>query len=232
MKKNVLFLIILFFVGESIYAQVSKDKALGEFSKLVVIGRYDTDVKQSDRFHVRYVYEDEEVEEDKIEFSYSDEELTIRYKGGAFNDYDLKFVVEVPSLDYIEAKHGATIRVSENFDFNNKPLELQSKSGGKIRCSVAETPYLIAGVNKGGSVRVTGKAVKAKYEISAGGTIGAVGLEAKIVDAKVSMGGEIMCYASELLNAKVTSGGTISYKGDAKVKEKVRLGGDIRILRK
>lgn len=213
-----------------LFGQTKEEQQLAEFSKLSVVGRYAVEVIQGDRFHAELIY-GADVEKDKLEFKFKGTELTVKYSGGALNDIDLHINITVPQLTYIEAKHGAEVRVNQNFNFNSQPLGLQSISGGKIRCHIEDTPLVEASVNQGGSISLTGSAAIANYSVTTGGTIGAVRMDAKEVKAQVSMGGEIICHATETLDAKVTSGGSIDYKGDAKVTQKVRLGGSINQLK-
>ena len=56
-------------------------------------------------------------------------------------------------------------------------------------------------------------------------------LVAKKVDAQINLGGEIICYAEEILKASVSGGGTISYTGPAEVTESIKLGGTIEKMK-
>lgn len=227
MKNSILTVIISLFTGLA-FSQETINKPLSEFSEIAIVGRYTAEIFQGDEFKVTYTLGNKEVENEKLEFSFKNDRLTIQYSGGALNDIDLHLKITVPQLTYIEAKHGVQIRVSKNFEFTKKGIEFQSYSGGKILATCNKSNWVKASVNQGGSIRIKGKTLSAEYSVKTGGTIGAANLKANKVDASVTMGGEIICHAEELINAKVTSGGTINYKGDPKkVNEKTRLGGTI-----
>lgn len=228
MKNSILTAILALFSMFS-FCQETISKSLSEFSEIAIVGRYTTQIFQGEEYKVSYeLKKGGEVDNDKLEFSFKDKRLTIKYSGGALNDIDLHLKITVPQLTYIEAKHGTQIRVSKTFEFKQDGVEFQSYSGGKILATCNKAAWVKASVNQGGSIRIKGETISAKYSIKTGGTIGAANLKANKVEADVTMGGEISCQAIELLDAKVTSGGTISYKGEPKkVKEKTRLGGTI-----
>lgn len=227
MIKNSLLILTFLFSLLSI-GQETLNKSLSEFTEIAIVGRYTAEIFQGNEYKVTYTLGDEEVENEKLEFSFKNDRLTIKYSGGALNDIDLHLKITVPQLTYIEAKHGVQIRVSDHFKFNKDGIEFQSYSGGKILATSNEASWIKASVNQGGSIRIKGETILAEFSVKTGGTIGAANLKANKVDANVTMGGEIICYPIELLEAKVTSGGTISYKGDPeKIKEKTRLGGTI-----
>ena len=227
MKNSILTTILTLFITLS-FSQETITKSLSEFSEIAIIGRYTAEIFQGDEYSISYDLSGEEVDSDKLEFSFKNDQLTIKYSGGALNDIDLHLKITVPQLTYIEAKHGVQIRVSKNFEFQSDGIEFQSYSGGKILATCNKASWVKASVNQGGSIRLKGETILAEFSVKTGGTIGAANLKANKVNASVTMGGEIICYPIELLEAKVTSGGTISYKGEPeKIKEKTRLGGTI-----
>ena len=226
--KNSIFTATLVLLSLLSIGQETKNKSLSEFTEIAIVGRYTAEIVQGDEHNVTYTLDDEEVENEKLEFSFKNDRLTIKYSGGALNDIDLNLKITVPQLTYIEAKHGVQIRVSDDFQFMKEGIAFQSYSGGKILATSNKASWLKASVNQGGSIRIKGETILADFSIKTGGTIGAANLKANKVNAEVTMGGEIICKPIELLDAKVTSGGTISYIGEPKkIKEKTRLGGTI-----
>ncbi|MDX1652736.1 MAG: DUF2807 domain-containing protein [Brumimicrobium sp.] len=210
-------------------AQESAEQKLSDFESLIVQGRFTVDIKQSDDMRSVAVKHSPEVDLDKLSYTYTGKKLTIKYSGSLLNDVDLHLTLYVKKFSYIEAKQGAEVRVDKKFDFKDQPLTLKADSGGKLSVNI-EAPWVVAEITKGGSIRVTGKTEVFTAEIKTGGTIGAAHLESETVNAKISLGGEIICYPLKHLDAQVTSGGTISYKGKPSVDQKIRLGGTIESI--
>lgn len=228
MKYRILLFITLAFQSLS-YNQTTETIRLADFTEISVFGRFTVDIKYSEEPFANLTVGYDDVDADKVQFNYSGKKLTIKYIASVINDKDLNITIYTPNIHKVDARSGAQIRVDKSFVLKNSTVVLSSASGGKIKATV-DTPWLEATVSQGGSVSVTGSATLFEAKVKTGGTIGAVNLDAKKVEAQISLGGEIMCYAEEILKASVSGGGTISYTGPAEVKESIKLGGTIEKL--
>lgn len=219
--------LFLIFFSLSTVGQESKSFDLTKFDKLIIQGRYEAEINYGDSLKLEAVAHDGEIDFENLSLTYSDESLTIKYKGSLLEDIALNLIITLPELSYLEARAGCEIRVNKNFDFKRKPIHLYADSGGKISLKGIDAPWVKAEITKGGSIIVTGTTALFDASVRTGGTIGGANLIAKKVTAEVAFGGEIICNPKEKLDASVTSGGTISYKGNPKVSQRIRLGGNI-----
>lgn len=226
-KLRVTFAMVSIFVTLPLIGQESKSFDLTKFDKLIIQGRYEAEINYGDSLKLEAVAHDSEIDFENLSLTYSDESLTIKYKGSLLEDIALNLIITLPELSYIEARAGCEIRVNKNFNFKRKPIHLFADSGGKISLKGIDAPWVKAEITKGGSILVTGNTALFDASVRTGGTVGAANLNAKKVTAEVAFGGEIICFPQEKLDASVTSGGTISYKGKPKVSQKIRLGGNI-----
>lgn len=224
--KNLFYLFISLFALQTI-AQESKTYNLMEFDKLIIQGRYTAEIIYGDSAKIEAVAHDSEISFEDLSLTYSDEALTIKFKGSILEDIALNLIITLPQINYVEAKQGCEIRVDKDFDFKRNPVHLFADSGGKISLLGIDAPWVKAEITKGGSIRITGTTTLLDASVRTGGTIGAAQLVAKKVTAEVAFGGEIICFPQEKLDASVTSGGTINYKGNPKVSQQIRLGGNI-----
>tara|TARA_B100000508_G_scaffold130740_1_gene118301 strand:- start:5588 stop:6286 length:699 start_codon:yes stop_codon:yes gene_type:complete len=229
MNKTISIICVLFSLLNlpSFIAQESKNFDLTKFDKLIIQGRYEAEINYGDSLKLEAVAHDSEIDFNNLSLTYSDESLTIKYKGSLLEDVALNLIITLPELSYVEARAGCEIRVNKKFDFKRKPVHLYADSGGKISLKGIDAPWVKAEITKGGSIKVTGKTALFDASVRTGGTIGAANLKAKKVTAEVAFGGEIICNPEEKLDAKVTSGGTIDYMGSPKVSQNIRLGGNI-----
>jgi len=212
------------------FSQETTTIRLADFTEITVFGRFTVDIKYGEEPFANMTIGYDEVDAEKVQFNYSGSNLTIKYIASVISDKDLNITIYAPDIHKINARSGAEIRVDKSFILTNSTVILSSASGGKIQATV-DTPWLEASVSQGGSVSVQGKTAFFEAKVKTGGTIGSVNLMAKKVEAQVNLGGEIICYAEEILKAKISGGGTISYTGPAKVSESIKLGGKIEKMR-
>lgn len=229
MKYSIL-LILLFFFHSYTNAQETKTIRLADFTEISVYGRFTVDIKYGEEPFANMTIGYDDVDPDKVQFNYSGKKLTIKYIASVISDKDLNITIYAPNIHKVDARSGAQIRVEKSFILNNSTVTLSSASGGKIQANV-DTPWLEATVSQGGSVSVQGNATLFEAKVKTGGTIGSVNLNAKKVEAQINLGGEIICYAEEILKASVSGGGTISYTGPAEVTESIKLGGTIEKMK-
>ena len=226
MKYLILFLTSLFLVNSAL-SEETLAYELAKFDELIIIGNFPTEIVQSDKKEAIVKTQSEEVDLKNLSFSYSNNVLTIKYSGSFVETIDLHLILYYPTpIVSIEARRGAEIRVNEAGTFEST-VRYKADSGSKMLIENITAPLVKAEITKGGSIRLTGTADVFEPYVRTGGTIGAVHLKAKEVNATVAFGGEIICAPLTKLNAKVTSGGTISYTGKPEVTEKITLGGTI-----
>lgn len=228
--KYFILLILLFFFQSFTNAQETKTIRLADFTEISVYGRFTVDIKYGEEPFANMTIGYDDVDPDKVQFNYSGKKLTIKYIASVISDKDLNITIYAPNIHKVDARSGAQIRVEKSFILNNSTVTLSSASGGKIQATV-DTPWLEATVSQGGSVSVQGSATLFEAKVKTGGTIGSVNLNAKKVEAQINLGGEIICYAEEILKASVSGGGTISYTGPAEVTESIKLGGTIEKMK-
>jgi hypothetical protein len=223
--KYILF-ISCFIVQLFTFSQESKTYDLSSFEELIVIGNFPVKYVKSDRKEAIVSIQDSTVELDNLSFSYSNDELTIKYSGSFVDDIDIAITMYAPKPRIIEARRGTEIRFEDAGKYD-EILTLKCRSGGKILIKNVEATDISAEVKKGGSIRIVGKTEVFHSTIKTGGEIAAVYLKAQEVEATVKFGGEILCAPKKRINATVISGGTINYTGDPEVSQKIRLGGNI-----
>ena len=222
-------LLVGVFLISALMAEAQKvyEKELDGFKAVACIGRFTAELIQGDEFQIKYFIDDPEIDTANIRFTLENEVLTIRHSGGLAKHADLHFEITLPEIVSIHCRNGAELTMKKPFAMQSERLTLSSRNGGKMLVRYDEVNELEAKISQGGAIRVIGKSTSATYEVFTGGSIAAVNNAAKIVEARINMGGEIICAVEEFLDARVTSGGTISYQGDPKVEERVRLGGTI-----
>jgi hypothetical protein len=226
-KLSILFLLLIPFLG---FSQGFWSKKLSDFSTLSIQGRMQVVLTSGDEYKVEANIHGDNVDLDKLIFTYKGSVLSVRYQGGAFADVDLILTFYLPESANIEAKKGVELRTKESYVLKKERLTISAFAGGKIAASVV-SEKVNAEINQGGSIRLSGSTTDLDCNVFTGGTIGTIHLKAKNVTASIAMGGEIITSAENNLDAKVTSGGTISYKGEPKNKtEKITLGGKIEKL--
>lgn len=228
--KYTLFILLSFLTPFIVSSQETKTIRLADFTEISVYGRFTVDIKYGEEPFANMTIGYDDVNPDKVQFNYSGKKLTIKYIASVISDKDLNITIYAPTIHKVDARSGAQIRVDKSFILSNSTISLSSASGGKIKASV-DTHWLEATVSQGGSVSVQGNANLFDAKVKTGGTIGSVSLVAKKVDAQINLGGEIICYAEEILKASVSGGGTISYTGPAEVTESIKLGGTIEKMK-
>lgn len=222
-------LFILLFPLASI-SQQFWTKKLSAFSILKLEGRMKVNLTQGQAYKVEANIHGDGVELENLKFTQKEGELKVHYQGGALKDVDLILTFYLPKAVNIEANRGIVVRCKNGYVLKAKKISIATFAGGKVAANV-HCEKLLATIRQGGSIRLSGEATEVDCKVLTGGTISTAKLNAKVVKAKITMGGEIITQATDLLDAKVTSGGVVSYKGTPKkVKQNVTLGGTIKQL--
>lgn len=229
MKKFIAFIVFTFFLT-TLFGQKSATQDLVKFNNLVIIGNFKVDILPSKENIAIVESGSEEVDIEKLLFTYSGETLTIKYTGSFVKDIDLHLALHYDGqISSIVARRGVEITQLNAGKFEDE-VKYRVETGGKILIKEVIAEKINASISKGGSIRLVGKTNNLEATVKAGGTIATANLRSTNVIATVSLGGEIICLAEETLSAKVTSGGTISYTGKPKVEQTIKLGGTIEQL--
>ena len=227
MMKKIYPLIILLFASMSTKAGEFEVK-LDDFTELKARGNFKVTLKKGDENVARVINNDPDVDDEKFEFEVEGSVLELKIKGDIAQERDAEVIITYKTLHSIESYRACWLIVENVLE--GDAINLHVDTGGKIKAAV-NTKNLTCKIFSGGSIRVKGKADFAEYNISAGGTIGAIDVDCPNTLAKVKAGGEVICTANDKLEIKITTGGKVSYKGDPKeMKEKV-FGGTVEKLK-
>ncbi|WP_107037831.1 GIN domain-containing protein [Brumimicrobium mesophilum] len=225
--KNLFAAIAICAIIPSFFGQDATAYDLANFDQLIVIGNFPVEIINSDRKEAIVDKKDSKANLDNLSFSYSQKVLTIKYSGSFVEDVGVSLkLYHTGLISTVEARRGAQIKINDAGTFYST-VSYKADSGGKLTIDDVISPLVKAQVTKGGSISITGETPIFEPNIKTGGTIAAVRLKSKEVNAYITFGGEIICAPIEILNANVTSGGTINYTGNPKLTEKITLGGTI-----
>ncbi len=202
-------------------------KTVDEFNKATFIGDFDVKLKQGDTTSVKYINKDGGLDDSKIQIRVEKGVLKVSLKNDLYVDaYALTIIVTYKTLNDIKAKMGC--RVENESVLTGKRIALSGETGGKIKTKVmCEEIDISAG--SGCKIDVEGTADRGTYFANLGGTVAAVDLVCKKVNAEIRAGGDIICHAVEKLHIDIASGGTVTYKGNPEdLEEKIFLGGKVK----
>ncbi len=134
--------------------------------------------------------------------------------------------VTMPEINKITASSAADVKLKT--PVKSERLEIAASSGADIdaKTDVAE---LVCVSGSGADVEIKGICKTANLKSSSGADIDAEDLNAEIVTAKTSSGGDITISVSKEIFAEASSGGDITFYGNPKKTEvKTSSGGDIK----
>ena len=218
MKK---FVIIAFvFLCQLATAQVTRN--LGDFDQ----------VKVFDKINVKLIAASENkivvtgARADELETVNKNGELKIRMPfPKLLSGEDITVKLYFKNLESIAVSEGSYVS-SEN-DFKQTSLDLNAKSGGEIKLTIAVDKVSVK-VNSGGIVSLFGTAENQEVVITSGGILNAKELATSQTTISVAAGGKSEIHASILVDAKVRAGGSIFIYGKPKqINQEVFIGGTI-----
>ncbi len=208
------------------------ERELMSFNEITIQGRHTATIKQGNNYKVVINSPSTNFDINKVLLIFAGERLIIKYDGNnIFKGIDIEFEIEVPSLTYIEARNNAKIEFKE-FDLGNAPLTVNVAHGGFISINNLSNAWIQADISIGGTLILEGETSLAELSVKSNGKIDAQNLVAQKVNAKLSMGGEILCHAVEELQATIHSGGKILYNGSPKIEENITYRGTVEKLQK
>lgn len=218
MKKLVI--IAFVFLCQLATAQVTRN--LGDFDQ----------VKVFDKINVKLIAASENkivvtgARADELETVNKNGELKIRMPfPKLLSGEDITVKLYFKNLESIAVSEGSYVS-SEN-DFKQTSLDLNAKSGGEIKLTIAVDKVSVK-VNSGGIVSLFGTAENQEVVITSGGILNAKELATSQTTISVAAGGKSEIHASILVDAKVRAGGSIFIYGKPKqVNQEVFIGGTI-----
>lgn len=224
MKK--LFLVGVFFMGLSyIFSQsaiVMKD--VGNFTALRVFDKIPVELISSSNNKVEVTG----TKREDVQIINKNGELKVRMTTlKLLAGDDVKVRVYYEELKDIQASEGATVKGTERIE--GRVLSLNAKEGAEIALNL-DVQKIVAKVNTGGEISVTGKAKDQDIVITSGGNYHSKNLDAQNTVVSINAGGNAEVTASGSLDAKTRAGGVIDVYGHPKhVKKKSFAGGKINI---
>ena len=218
MKKFVI--IVFVFLCQIASAQVTRN--LGDFDQ----------VKVFDKINVKLIAASENkivvtgTRADELETVNKNGELKIRMPfPKLLSGEDITVKLYFKNLESIAVSEGSYVS-SEN-DFKQTSLDLNAKSGGEIKLTIAVDKVSVK-VNSGGIVSLFGTAKNQEVVITSGGILNAKELATSQTTISVAAGGKSEIHASILVDAKVRAGGSIFIYGKPKqINQEVFIGGTI-----
>ena len=218
MKKLVI--IAFVFLCQLATAQVTRN--LGDFDQ----------VKVFDKINVKLIAASENkivvtgARADELETVNKNGELKIRMPfPKLLSGEDITVKLYFKNLESIAVSDGSYVS-SEN-DFKQTSLDLNAKSGGEIKLTIAVDKVSVK-VNSGGIVSLFGTAENQEVVITSGGILNAKELATSQTTISVAAGGKSEIHASILVDAKVRAGGSIFIYGKPKqINQEVFIGGTI-----
>lgn len=218
MKKFVI--IVFVFLCQIASAQVTRN--LGDFDQ----------VKVFDKINVKLIAASENkivvtgARADELETVNKNGKLKIRMPfPKLLSGEDITVKLYFKNLESIAVSEGSYVS-SEN-DFKQTSLDLNAKSGGEIKLTIAVDKVSVK-VNSGGIVSLFGTAENQEVVITSGGILNAKELATSQTTISVAAGGKSEIHASILVDAKVRAGGSIFIYGKPKqINQEVFIGGTI-----
>ena len=225
-KRNIrnmskrLVIIVFVFLCQIASAQVTRN--LGDFDQ----------VKVFDKINVKLIAASENkivvtgTRADELETVNKNGELKIRMPfPKLLSGEDITVKLYFKNLESIAVSEGSYVS-SEN-DFKQTSLDLNAKSGGEIKLTIAVDKVSVK-VNSGGIVSLFGTAENQEVVITSGGILNAKELATSQTTISVAAGGKSEIHASILVDAKVRAGGSIFIYGKPKqINQEVFIGGTI-----
>ena len=153
---------------------------------------------------------------DKLEIEMKGSTLKFKLKNrGLFNLFggDGKAIIELHYTEKLgRIGTSASADISSNSILRTDDLQLKSTSGSTITLELA-CDEVDASVSSGAEINLSGKFDTQDVSVSSGASYESDDVESKEVKAKVSSGGNIKIWATDVLIGKASSGGNIDYRG-------------------
>lgn len=220
--------ILLFIFGNTLVAQTTITKNLGDFSILKVYNGIEVELVKSSDQKIEITGEKSE----SVSIKNIDNTLKISLPFSLNPDKNLakrEVLVTIfynKNIDVIDANEASTITAKE---IRQDKLEVNAQEKAFINLVVA-VKHLEVRASSGGVIKLTGTAKNQVVDLDLYGIYNGFNLACSSSSVvKSGTGAKAEIFAGESLNAKVTFGGSIFYKGDPEiVKDKKVIGGIIQ----
>lgn len=220
--KKLLFLLPLFLIGAITVAQDAIEKSQSDF----------TEIKSYDKLNVILVSSNENrvvitgKHKNDVQISNENKVLRIRMEfGDKFEGDETTVTVYYTGISIIDANEGSTITSEDTI--KQEKIELSSQEGSVITLKV-DVDYNQSKAVTGGSIALSGKAVKQDVSLNTGGKFHGDTCISETTHVAVRAGGIGNVNASKLVDAKVRAGGSVNIYGHPEtVNESKLFGGSI-----
>jgi hypothetical protein len=218
MKK--IFLIVLAFTANTIFAQVTKN--LGDFNEIKVYDKINVTLIASSENKLIISGEREE----EVEVVNKNGELKLRMPfPKLLSGSDISISLYFKDINAITAGEGSY--VSSEHIFKETILDLNAREGAEIVLKLDTQKVNVRAVT-GGKIELSGNSMNQDVTIMSGGILESKELVTSQTAISVSAGGSAEINATMLVDAKVKAGGTIFIYGNPKqINQETILGGKI-----
>ncbi|WP_040279579.1 head GIN domain-containing protein [Psychroserpens damuponensis] len=216
------FTIALLVITSLLTAQNPKEKGVGDFNEVKVFDLIVVNLIKSNEAKVEITGDDI----DDVEVINKNGKLKIRMKfDKTFNGQRTFVSVYYTTLDIIDGNEGAFITANELIEQNS--IELRAQEGAHLVVGLDVKKVEIRAVT-GGIIETRGKANSQDITLNTGGIYEGKAFETKNTTVKIKAAGEADVNASKMVDARVTAGGdVIIYGNPSNIKEKTTFGGSI-----
>ncbi len=215
--------VVCCFLTTVICAQNPIEKEVGDFNEVKVYDLIAINLIKSDKAKV--VIKGEDVKD--VVVVNKNGKLKIRMNTDKIFNGDETFVaVYYNELDVIDGNEGAFISANELIEQSS--IELRAQEGAHLKVGLDVDKVEIRAVT-GGIVETRGKAISQDITLNTGGIYEGKSFETKNTSINIKAAGQADVNASKVVDARVTAGGDIYIYGNPdKVKEKRTFGGRIK----
>lgn len=129
----------------------------------------------------------------------------------------LKVYLSCKNIESIKGASGADVKLVNEIAANQ--MSLSFSSGARFTGKV-QVKKLVASVDSGADINISGTAVQSAVYASSGATFKGYGLTSQDCEVKASSGANVWVEASKKMEVSASSGAQVKYKGDAAVEKK------------
>ena len=216
--KKILILTIL--AVQFSFAQVKKE--VGDFDKVRVFDRISVELIPANENRI----EINGSRSNEVEVVNKNGELKIKMSlKKLLKGEEIEAKLYFKRIETIDATEGSY--VGSDTPFKQSSLEVSAKEGAEVKVTV-DVQNINEKAYTGGTLTLSGTAVKQNITIGAGGIVDAKNLKTAETMVSVSAGGNAKIRATDVVDARVKAGGNVTIYGKpAQMKQKTTLGGTI-----
>lgn len=216
--KKILILTIL--AAQFSFAQVKKE--VGDFDKVRVFDRISVELIPANENRI----EINGSRSSEVEVVNKNGELKIKMSlKKLLKGEEIEAKLYFKRIETIDATEGSY--VGSDTPFKQSALEVSAKEGAEVKVAV-DVQNINEKAYTGGTLTLSGTAVKQNITIGAGGIVDAKNLKTAETMVSVSAGGNAKIRATDVVDARVKAGGNVTIYGKpAQMKQKTTLGGTI-----